>query len=148
MNSRVFVVQIAQKLSQDRSRFEPKFDVRRAELYGRIVELLSPTARPFSSEHCVGVLREKLADFSDDDYLLLIGNPALIGFATAIASAANNGRVKLLQWSGAHKKYLPIEADLSPGQIGDASPGVRGARVLCEIRADDDYSNDEDLDEE
>jgi N-acetyl-beta-hexosaminidase len=53
-----------------------------------------------------------LRDFSDDDYLLLIGNPVFIGWATAIAAAYNEGRVNLLMWSGKEKGYREVKAIL------------------------------------
>lgn len=90
----------------------PKFDLSPAEKYGELSFLLSPTARPFSSEHVIGQLRDKLHSFCNDDYLLLVGNPCLIGFAVAIAADYNDGMVKILQWSGVEQRYIAIEADL------------------------------------
>lgn len=108
----VYVVQNQKHLNDRSGALEPKFDLSTAAKYGPLVDLLSPTARPFSPAHVIGVLREKLGAFSDTDYLLLIGNPALIGFTVAIAAEANEGRVKLLQWDGRKKEYVPIVADL------------------------------------
>ncbi len=121
--SRVFVIQNQQKMN-DTGDLIAKFDLSSAEKYGELVYLLSPTARPFSSEHVIGVLHEKLRDFGDDDYLLLIGNPCLIGFAVAIASDANNGHVRLLQWSGTHRSYIDVEANLR-----EESPKKDGIRT-------------------
>jgi len=38
----------------------------------------------------------------------LIGNPVLIGITCTVAAAQNKGSVRLLQWSGKNKKYIPI----------------------------------------
>lgn len=111
--SRVFVIQNQHKLSSTGDALEPKFDLRKARKFGELVDLLSPTARPFNPDHCIGVLREKLADYHVNDYLLLIGNPALIGFAVSVAAELSpTGRVRLLQWDGKRKEYIPIEAQL------------------------------------
>ena len=110
--SRVFVVQ-NQHHADHTGQLVPKFDLSPAQEYGKIVLLLSPSARPFSPRHVIGALSEALATFGDDDYLLLIGNPVLIGLAVAIASRRNCGRVRVLQWDGKARRYIPIFADIS-----------------------------------
>ena len=57
-------------------------------------------------------LRKELRDFCDKDYLLLIGDPAIIAVAGAIASENNNGRFKVLKWDRNEMKYYDIEIDL------------------------------------
>ena len=90
----------------------PRFDLSAAEPFGKIKYLLSPTAKPFltglsdSNPKMLLQLREGLRTFSDDDYLLLIGNPALIGLTAAIAAQYNDGNIKFLQWS--RDSYLPV----------------------------------------
>lgn len=109
--SRVFVVQNQHRWDQRNERFVPKFDLSSAEEYGELVPLLSPTASPFNAGPVIVDMQEKLKGFSNDDYLLLIGNPALIGWAVAIAADYNEGAVTLLQWSGKDRRYIPITAD-------------------------------------
>ena len=46
--------------------------------------------------------------FNDDDYLLLLGDPALIGAAMTVASNYNNGNVKVLKWDRIEKMYYPV----------------------------------------
>lgn len=108
----VYVIQRQQKFNESTGQLESKFDLSTAEDFGLIIYLLSPTARPFSSEHVISELHEKLQYFTNHDYLLLIGNPCLIGFAVAIAARYNEGYVRVLQWSGTERKYLCIEANL------------------------------------
>ena len=57
-------------------------------------------------------LKQELKDFNDDDYLLLIGDPAIIAVAGAIAADVNNGRFKVLKWDRNEMKYYDIEIDL------------------------------------
>ena len=73
--------------------------------------MLSPTAAPWSMDKLLPELREKLQHFDDGDYLLLVGNPALIGVVVAVASEYN-GKIQMLQWHGREKRYIPIVADL------------------------------------
>lgn len=109
---KVYVVQNQHRMNAKTGTLEPKFNFSSAEKYGEISYLLSPSARPFSPEHVISELHDKLRDFRDDDYLLLIGNPCLIGFAVAVASDINSGHVKVLQWNGSKGEYIAIEANL------------------------------------
>ncbi len=106
----VYVVQAQHRFDHTLGQLVPKYDLSRAESYGRLEYLLSPSANPFNPSAIIPELTEKLRNFGDGDCLLLIGNPALIGFATAIAADMNEGRVKLLQWSGKERRYIEISA--------------------------------------
>jgi len=110
--SKVFVVQNQHRWDPAKGAFVPKFDLTSATKYGELVYLLTPTAAPFNSGPVINELRDKLAFFGDDDCLLLIGNPVLIGCAVAIASEVNNGRVRMLQWSGTDRRYVPVQVEL------------------------------------
>ena len=48
----------------------------------------------------------------DSDYLLLTGDPAIIGVACSIVSDMTNGKYKLLKWDKQERKYYPIEINL------------------------------------
>lgn len=105
----VYVVQKQMRFDSSSGNLVPKFPgLFQAEKWGELAYLLSPTASPFNAEGILQDLRFKLKHFCDEDYLVLIGNPALIGAATSIAAYANGGRVKCLQWSGRQKDYAEI----------------------------------------
>tara|TARA_R110000751_G_scaffold131655_4_gene234026 strand:- start:984 stop:1292 length:309 start_codon:yes stop_codon:yes gene_type:complete len=53
-----------------------------------------------------------LKNFSDDDYLLLVGDPSIIGACCALASRHNNGRYKVLKWDRLDSRYYPIEFNI------------------------------------
>lgn len=109
----VFVVQQQMRLDQATRQLVPRFtSIDKALKYGKIEFILSPSAHPFNPDMVLGDIHEKLSGFNDDDHLLLIGNPALIGMATAIAAYYNQGHVKFLQWSGRHGEYTEIKAKI------------------------------------
>ena len=110
MGSRVFVVQRQKRFDQAVGDLVDKYDISSAKLYGEIVYLLSPSAAPFKPEPVVTELRETLADFTEQDYLLLIGNPALIGYTVSVATEALPPGVfpNVLQWSGKEQSYIAI----------------------------------------
>lgn len=109
---RVFVVQKQYKQDPATGELVPKHDLSSAYRYGNVEYLLSPTAGPFNPDSVIPELKAKLANYTSDDFLLLIGNPCLIGWAVAIAAGASGGRITLLQWSGKRKEYIPIESNV------------------------------------
>jgi len=61
----------------------------------------------------VNRMKRVLRDFTDQDYLLLIGDPAAMSIAAAIASQYNNGKFRFLKWDKREMKYYPIVVDLN-----------------------------------
>ena len=106
--SKVYVVQIQQQWDDGRTTLLPKFDLRPAEKFGELVYLLGPDDVPFESEAAVTKLKERLDDITDDDFILLIGNPCFIGWACAIAAGRLGGKIKLLQWAKRDRDYRVV----------------------------------------
>lgn len=109
----VYAVQMQMKFDQEKGELVPRFEsIEKAEKWGDIVYLLSSGQHPFKADLALGDLHEKLKYYSDGDYLLLIGNPVLIGMATGVAAHYNGGKVSFLQWSGKFKEYSEITAKI------------------------------------
>ena len=53
-----------------------------------------------------------LTNYTSEDYLLLTGDPAIIGVACSIVSDITTGKYKLLKWDKQERRYYPIEIDL------------------------------------
>ena len=53
-----------------------------------------------------------LKDITSDDYLLLGGDPAIIGVTCSVVSDLTNGQYKLLKWDRQEKTYYPIEINI------------------------------------
>ena len=107
----VFIIQKQMRFDNVTGELVPRFlSIDKAKKFGNFEYLLSPSAHPFRPQNVVGDLHEKLKNYSDKDLLLLIGNPALIGMAVAVASHHNNGKIRLLQWSGKDGEYVEIQA--------------------------------------
>ena len=66
----------------------------------------------FSPGPLIFKLRKGLKDFTTDDYLLLTGDPAIIGVACSIVSDMTNGKYNLLKWDKQERKYYPIAINL------------------------------------
>ena len=113
MDMTVYVVQQQMRFDQNTKELAPRFtSIHKAEKWGELIYILSPSAHPFVPDLILGDIHEKLSNYCDDDHLLLIGNPGLIGMVTPIAAYYNNGAIRLLQWSGKHNEYTEVAAKL------------------------------------
>ena len=88
-------------------------NIRSAEKFGDLKVLLPDNKQIVLSAGPVAhKLKKELSTFCDDDYLLLIGDPAIIAIAGAIASEMNRGKFKVLRWDRNEARYYDIEIDL------------------------------------
>ena len=92
---------------------KPKINVMGASKYGRFKFLLPEMSQMiFSPGPLIFKLRKGLDNFNKKDYLLLTGDPAIIGVACSIVSDITHGRFNLLKWDKQERKYYPIEINL------------------------------------
>ena len=92
---------------------KPKINIMGAATYGNFKFLLPELSQIiFSPGPLIYKLRQALKDFTENDYLLLTGDPAIIGVACSLASEITNGKYKLLKWDRQERKYYPIEINL------------------------------------
>jgi hypothetical protein len=102
----------------------PKINIMGASSYstsGKFIFLLPELSQIiFSPGPLIYKLRKGLKDFTSDDYLLLTGDPAIIGVTCSIVSDITNGKYNLLKWDKQERKYYPIEINLyERGKIDD-----------------------------
>jgi hypothetical protein len=91
----------------------PKINIMGAAKYGKFEFLLPEFSQIiFSPGPLVFKLRKALKNFTTEDYLLLTGDPAIIGVACSIVSDMTNGRYNLLKWDKQERQYYPIEINL------------------------------------
>jgi hypothetical protein len=91
----------------------PKFNIMGAAQYGNLKFLLDERSQIiFSPGPLIFKLRNALRDFKSTDYLLLTGDPAIIGVTCSIVSEYTNGKFNLLKWDKQEKRYYPIEINL------------------------------------
>ena len=114
------VVYVVQEIAGTREG-RPKINIIGASQYGNLKFLLPELAQIiFSPGPLIIKLRRLLKDFKSRDYLLLTGDPAIIGVACSIVSDMTNGRYNLLKWDKQERRYYPIEIDLyNKGEINE-----------------------------
>ena len=99
----------------------PKINIMGASNYGEFKFLLPEFSQMiFSPGPLIFKLRKGLKDYTSEDYLLLTGDPAIIGVACSIVSDITNGKYNVLKWDKQERKYYPIEINLyEKGEIDD-----------------------------
>ena len=91
----------------------PKINILGAAQFGTFKFLLPELSQIiFSPGPLIFKLRKGLQDYRQKDYLLLTGDPAIIGVACSIVSDMTNGKYKLLKWDKQERKYYAIEINL------------------------------------
>ena len=106
------IVYVIQEISGTQSG-NPKINIMGASHYGQFKFLLPEFSQIiFSPGPLIFKLRKALKDFKEGDYLLLTGDPAIIGVACSIVSDNTNGKYNLLKWDKQERKYYPIEINL------------------------------------
>ena len=92
----------------------PKINIMSASKFGEFKFLLPEFSQIiFSPGPLIFQLRSLLKNYTIKDYLLLTGNPAIIGVACSIVSEFTNGKYNLLKWDKQDRIYYPIEINLN-----------------------------------
>ena len=107
------IVYVIQEISGTQSG-NPKINIMGASHYGQFKFLLPEFSQIiFSPGPLIFKLRKALKDFKEGDYLLLTGDPAIIGVACSIVADVTNGKFNLLKWDKQDRIYYPIEINLN-----------------------------------
>ena len=92
---------------------QPKYNVLGAQKFGKIVTMLPEKSQIILSPGpLVHKLRTLLKNYTEEDYLLLSGDPAIIGVVCSIVADITNGKYKVLKWDRQEKTYYPIEINI------------------------------------
>ena len=120
MNKNTPIVYVIQEIAGTRVG-APKINIMGASNYGQFKFGLPEFSQMIHSPGpLIYTLRKKLKDYKPKDYLLLTGDPAIIGVACSIVSDITNGKYNLLKWDKQERKYYPIEINLyEKGEIDE-----------------------------
>ena len=99
----------------------PKINIMSASKFGEFKFLLPEFSQIiFSPGPLIFKLRSLLKNYTTKDYLLLTGDPAIIGVACSIVSDITNGKYNLLKWDKQERKYYPITINLyEKGEVNE-----------------------------
>jgi len=91
-----------------------------AERYGEVIFATVDEFRPIKgslvNDTIIDQLRRKLADFQPNDFLILTGNPTMIGFAFTVAMSrlSPTEGLNVLQWDRMRQEYRPFTFNYKP----------------------------------
>ena len=99
----------------------PKINIMGAAEFGNFKFLLPELSQIiFSPGPLIFKLRKGLQNYKPRDFLLLTGDPAIIGVACSIVSDITNGKYQLLKWDKQERKYYSININLhEKGEINE-----------------------------
>ena len=99
----------------------PKINIMGAQKFGNIKVLLKEDSQMiFSPGPIIFELRRLLKEYRSTDYLLLTGDPAIIGVACSVVSDITHGKYNLLKWDRQERMYYPISINLyEKGQVDE-----------------------------
>ena len=101
----------------------PKFNIMGALKYGKLKVLLKENTQiVLSPGPIIFELRRLLKEYRSTDYLLLTGDPAIIGVACSVVSDITHGKYHLLKWDRQERMYYPISINLyEKGEIDESN---------------------------
>ena len=99
----------------------PKINIVGAAEYGEIKFLLPELSQiMWSPGPLIFKLRSLLKNYTPEDYLLLVGDPAIIGVACSIVSDMTNGKYSLVKWDKQERIDDPIKINLhEKGEVNE-----------------------------
>ena len=112
MTERKKIVYVIQELPGTKAG-TPKINIMSANRHGEFKFLLPEFSQIIISPGpLIFKLRNLLKDYTPEDYLLLTGDPAIIGLSTAIV-AEYTGMFNLLKWDRQERRYYPLQFNLN-----------------------------------
>jgi len=90
----------------------PVMDFRKVLDYGDPVVVLGNGRVSLRPGPTIDTITEVLKNYTDDDYIVSVGDPSAIFIAAMIAGDRNNGKCNLLKWDKAAKQYIKVVIDI------------------------------------
>lgn len=116
MTPRVFAVQRPAYFDQEKRGWVNKYDLTPAEAYGELIFILPPgNIYRGKFDRALSQIQEELEDFTEDDFILAVGDPVAIAASVMAASNKTGGRVNILKYDRIGKRYdsytisMPLE---------------------------------------
>jgi|SRR5580765_5160512 len=86
------------------------YDFSAAKQYGDL-HIVVPFGLPV--ENLQETAFKALQNFTEEDYILSVGDPAVVALVVAVATVLTDGRFTLLKWDRSKYNYVPIRIDLT-----------------------------------
>lgn len=107
----VYVPHNVRRLDRSAGKLMQALDLSKAKVFGQLKEVVSEFDDLLFMDKVVAQVKSVLADFTEDDYLLAIGDPTVIALCAGEVFR-KNGTVKMLKWDRRLRTYLELELKL------------------------------------
>jgi hypothetical protein len=117
--SRVFVVHQPTGRDKGTGAIRPTMDLSPALEWGELRFIMREWENPFINFDATAAEVHRVLvgeGLTLEDWLLLVGNPCLIGLVAAEAARITGG-LRMLQWDRSQHRYLAVSAQLAAGDI-------------------------------
>lgn len=109
MVPRVFIPHMPRRFDVTVNDWVPSVNVDPARKYGEILVVVDQNIPRTTLAPLLQSLKERMSTFTDEDYLLPLGDPALIAAAAGVALRQTGGLLRMLKWDRFTKDYIVTE---------------------------------------
>lgn len=106
---RVFAPQQPSRFDVPSKLWIPTMNMEPARKFGELIVMLPPNANRLHTAPLLAALKESMKDFSEDDWIIAVGDPSLIAAASCIAARKTGGLLRLLKWDRLTTDYIAVE---------------------------------------
>jgi len=110
--SKVYAPQVPSKYDPATKLWVPTLNLDHAKSFGEVVVMLPPNANRLHINPLVTALRDQMKDFTEEDYIIAVGDPSLIAAAACIAARKTGGLLRVLKWDRQSNSYIAVEANV------------------------------------
>jgi hypothetical protein len=110
--SKVYAPQVPSKYDPATKLWVPTLNLDHAKSFGEVVVMLPPNANRLHINPLVTALRDQMKDFTEEDYIIAVGDPSLIAAAACIAARKTGGLLRILKWDRQSNSYIAVEANV------------------------------------
>ena len=107
---RVFAPQLPSRFDTATRLWVPSVNIEPAGKFGEVIVMLPPQANRLHTAPLITAMKERMADYSAEDYLVAVGDPSLIAAASIIAWK-RAGVLKMLKWDRLTSDYIAVEVN-------------------------------------
>lgn len=108
---KVFLPKVVERYDGTAGALVPAFDFSAATRFGALVEVLKPEDNLTFLQRFIPKIKEALENFTEDDYFLAVGDPAVIAACSGII-LKNQQSMKILKWDRKLRDYFITEIRL------------------------------------
>jgi hypothetical protein len=109
---KVYAPQVPSKYDPATKLWVPSINLDHAKSFGELVVMLPPNANRLHINPLIAALREQMKDYSDEDYVVAVGDPSLIAAVSCIAVRKTGGLLRILKWDRQSGSYISVEANV------------------------------------